>query len=72
MACPYVAGIAALILERNPDLTIGQVREIIATTAKKVGGNEQYNITHEFGSWNERYGYGLVDAYQAVKNTPRN
>lgn len=70
MACPHVAGLAALILERNPNLPAKRVREIIARTAKKVG-NVLYDKNKEFGTWNERYGYGLIDAYNAVLNTPR-
>ena len=30
-----------------------------------------YNINKEFGAWNMFAGYGLVDAYNAVKTTPR-
>lgn len=71
MACPHVAGLAALILERNPKLIAVKVREIIAKNTKKVG-SIPYNITKVYGTWNERYGYGLIDAYEAVINTPRN
>ncbi len=71
MACPHVAGLAALILERNPSLTAKKVREIIAKNTKKVG-NIPYSITKTYGTWNEKYGYGLIDAYKAVINTPRN
>ncbi len=70
MAAPHVAGVAALVLERNPNLTATQVREILARSAKKVG-NYEYDTVKEFGTWNERYGYGLIDAYNAVINTPR-
>lgn len=41
MACPHVAGLAALILERNPSLTAKKVREIIAKNTKK---NWQYSL----------------------------
>ena len=34
VACLHVAGLAALILERNPRLTAAKVREIIARNAK--------------------------------------
>lgn len=71
MACPHVAGLAALVLERNPSLTAKKVREIIATNTKKVG-NRPYNTAKVYGSWNEYYGYGLIDAHKAVINTPRN
>lgn len=70
MAAPHVAGLAALILERNLKLTAAQVREIIAKNTKKVG-NYTYNTTKQYGSWNKHYGYGLIDAYHAVLNTPR-
>ncbi len=69
MACPQVAGVAALILERNPRLSPAKVREIIARNAKKVG-TKAYSTTKKYGTWNEYYGYGLVDAYKAVINTP--
>lgn len=70
MACPHVAGIAALILERNPKLSANKVREIIAKSTKKVG-NKPYSETKKYGTWNPEYGYGLVDAYKAVINTPK-
>lgn len=70
MAAPHVAGLAALILERNPALTAKRVREIIARNAKKVG-NVPYTETKTYGKWNEKYGYGLIDAFNSVKNTPR-
>lgn len=73
MAAPHVSGVAALMLERNPNLTSEQVREIIAKTARK---EPDYffnpNKTKEFGTWNLSYGYGQLDAYKAVINTPRN
>lgn len=78
MAAPHVAGVAALILERNNDLTADQVRMMIGRTAKRVGKDFRnngeffkYNINKEFGAWNMFAGYGLVDAYNAVKTTPR-
>lgn len=70
MAAPHVAGLAALILERNPQLSAYKVREIIAKNAKKIG-TYAYDTNKTFGSWNEHYGYGLIDAYKAVVNTPR-
>lgn len=69
MACPHVAGVAALILERNPELSVNQVTSIINGNAKKLSGVD-FNISKTDGLWNDKYGYGLLDAYNAVINTP--
>ena len=65
-----VAGVAALILSVNPNLTQEQVANIIRSTARKASPNGIYTyqtipgLPH--GTWNERMGYGVVDAYAAV------
>lgn len=69
MACPHVAGVAALILERNPELTVNQVNSIINRNAKKLSIYD-FDIVNTDGLWNEEIGYGLVDAYSSVINTP--
>ena len=69
MACPHVAGVAALVLERNPELTVNQVNSIINSNTKKISG-VTFNVTKPDGLWNNEYGYGLVDAYSSVINTP--
>jgi subtilisin family serine protease len=67
-ACPHVAGVAALILSRNPYLSRLQVVNIIERTAQKVGGyNYQTTAGRTNGSWNQEMGYGLIDAYTAVQ-----
>ncbi len=70
MACPHVAGLAALILERNPRLTVTQVNDLIEKNTKKVGPMV-YNETRKNGTWNSHYGYGLIDAEKTLINTPR-
>ena len=66
-AAPSVAGVAALILSVNPDLTVYEVNSIIENTAQKVGGyNYQTYNPRPNGTWNNEMGYGLVDAHQAV------
>jgi subtilisin family serine protease len=69
MACPHVAGVAALILERNSELTVSQVNSLICSNAKKLSGIN-FNVTKPYGLWNNEYGYGLLDAYSSVINTP--
>lgn len=69
MACPHVAGVAALLLELNPELTVYEVNSIINRNAKKIPG-VSFNCTKPDGLWNNEYGYGLVDAYRSVINTP--
>ncbi|GHS85557.1 hypothetical protein FACS1894201_05400 [Bacteroidia bacterium] len=67
-ACPHVAGVAALMLSINPDLTQVQVRQIIEMSAQKVGGYSYATTSgHPNGTWHEEMGYGLVDADMATK-----
>lgn len=42
---------------------------IINSNAKKIPG-VNFNVTKADGLWNNKYGYGLVDAYSSVINTP--
>lgn len=69
MAAPHVAGVAALVLSVAPNLTELEVRDIIESTAKKVNDNV-YNYYHTIGrnngKWNDKMGYGLVNAFDAV------
>ena len=67
-ACPQVAGVAALMLSVNKNLTAKNVKDIIETTTKKIG-QKPYSIiqAHPNGTWNNDMGYGLVNAFEAVK-----
>ena len=67
-ACPHVAGVAALVLSANPNLTALQVRNVIESTAQKVGGYNYQGVAGRInGTWHGEMGYGLVDAYAAVR-----
>lgn len=67
-ACPHVAGVAALVLSVNPNLTALQVRDIIESSAQKVGDyNYQTKAGRPNGTWHEEVGYGLIDAFAAVQ-----
>jgi subtilisin family serine protease len=59
MATPCVAGIVALWLQANPQLTPEGVKEIIKATSKKPEESMEYP--------NNTYGYGLIDAYAGIK-----
>lgn len=59
-ACPVVAGVVALMLSINPDLTPAEVFYILKETSAKVGGYAYIN------GKSEEMGYGRVDAYAAV------
>lgn len=68
MATPHVAGVAALILSINPNLTRTQVTAIIESAAQKVGGyNYQTTPGRPNGTWHQEMGYGLIDAFAAVQ-----
>ena len=59
MSCPFVAGVAALVLQANPNLSSDQVKGILLETAY----NDQF--TEQAGEL--RFGHGKVNAYQAVQ-----
>ncbi|MCF2137373.1 MAG: S8 family serine peptidase [Candidatus Thorarchaeota archaeon] len=58
MATPMVAGVVALILSANPDLTPAEVRDILHTTSIDLGSS----------GWDKYFGYGEVNAKAAVDN----
>ena len=60
-ACPLVAGVCSLVLSANPNLTATEVREIIKTTARKIGSESEYDHGHS-----KQYGHGCVNAEAAV------
>jgi serine protease len=56
MASPHVAGVAALIKSIHPEYGPDDIRQVLQDTAEDLGAP----------GWDERYGYGLIDAYAAV------
>lgn len=61
-SCPVVAGVAALVLSLNPDLSPQTVCDVLTSTADKVGG---YTYNDDDGRCNQM-GYGRVNANNAV------
>ncbi len=75
MAAPHVSGVAALIFSINSSLTASVVRNIIEQSSQKIRTDlYDYKTTvgRFNGTWNERMGYGLVNAYNALINTIEN
>lgn len=60
-AAPLAAGVGALLLAVNPDLSAEQVRHLIRRTCDRVGG-----VTYDAKGHNLDYGYGRVNAFRAV------
>jgi uncharacterized repeat protein (TIGR01451 family) len=56
MAAPHVAGLAALLLQAKPNLTIAEMEQAITSTALNLGTPVP----------NNDYGWGRIDAYRAV------
>jgi subtilisin family serine protease len=66
-ACPFAAGVAALILSVNENYSHGQVREILERSTRKVGNYTYSRVPGQpNGSWSSQLGYGMVNAHQAV------
>lgn len=72
-ACPLVAGVAALVLSANPDLTAAEVKQILQQTADKIvdpNPDPQFGFrkgTYEAGGRCDWFGYGKVNAFRAVQ-----
>ncbi len=56
MASPHINGVVCLMREVNPDLPVDDIKQIIYDTAVDLGTEGKDND----------YGYGMVDAYEAV------
>ena len=63
MSAPAVTGIAALVLQANPDLTPAEVKEILMSTARN---DSITGPLHANDSISNVWGWGKVDAMAAV------
>lgn len=75
-AAPIVSGVAALVFEVNPDLHPAQVKEILIRSSEPRGlgvGAAYTDVDLDFeddlldGGWDARWGYGYLDAEEAVR-----
>jgi hypothetical protein len=67
VAAPFVSALAALMLSINDGLTPNDVYDILKATSEKVG-----SYSYDANGWNTRFGYGRVNAYEALKYTIEN
>ncbi len=72
-ACPLVAGVAALVLSANPDLTAQEIRQVLQQTADKIVDSDpdpQFGLrkgTYESNNRCDWFGYGKVNAAKATQ-----
>lgn len=71
IASPIVAGIAAMILEKNPNLTWSEVKQLIRDGAEKVRPSVyDYNMFAGTPGYNNEMFYGRVSCVNSINQTP--
>lgn len=60
-AAPLAAGVGALVLSINPDITAIELRQILCDTCDKIGG-----VAYNAGGHHPDYGFGRVNAFRAA------
>lgn len=63
-SCPYTAGVVALMLEKNPQLTLNQVKQILRDTA-----DHDFAVTGAVP--NAEWGYGKLNPEKALAKVPQ-
>lgn len=67
-AAPLAAGIYALVLQANPELTWRDVQHISVLSSIPVNEDDgDYQVTALGRKYSHRYGYGKIDAYRLAK-----
>ncbi|UCG68185.1 MAG: S8 family serine peptidase [Thermoplasmata archaeon] len=64
MSCPHVAGVVALMLDANPNLSPENVKEILHISSEQRGSPSFPELDPRY---NTHYGWGIVDAFRAVE-----
>ncbi len=69
-ACPNAAGVMALILSANPNLTVSQARFHLESSCDKVGGVTYGTggAANPNGTWNNQMGHGRINALKALES----
>ncbi|WP_299779160.1 S8/S53 family peptidase [uncultured Formosa sp.] len=63
-AAPQVTGVISLILSVNPDLTVDEIHTILEASSEDEVGDP----TEDTSGYDEYYGFGRINAYQALTN----
>ena len=63
MATPLVSGIVASLLQADDSLTPEEIRNILRNSSEARGSATEPDISNR---WNEKWGFGLVDASCAL------
>ena len=59
MATPHISGLIALMLQDSPNLDPEEIKELLQSKSEVMGSPYDSSIDP---IWNEKYGYGMVDA----------
>ena len=68
-ACPLAAGIAALMISNNSNLTASEIRSWMHKSCDKIGGVTYSGGEAGAGGRHDQYGYGRINAYSTLLNT---
>jgi serine protease AprX len=71
-ASPQVAGIAALMIQKNPALTPQGIRDILCSTATDIRSGQSASQDHAIKGRDRATGDGLVNAHRAWSAVPEN
>lgn len=63
-ACPGAAGVAALVIARNPDLRWDEVRDVLRRSCEPI---DPEGGSYDASGHSPKYGYGRLDARRAVE-----
>jgi len=67
LATPVVSSIAAMILQKRPDLTYEQVKEVIKNGADKVHSTANGGIYNYVNGYNSEMFFGRVNCFNSLK-----
>lgn len=62
-AAPHVTGLISLLLSVNPNLMVSEIRTILEESSEDQVGNSD-----DTSGWDQYYGHGRINAFQALKN----